>query len=394
MKIAGIVAEYNPFHTGHAHHIQATREYLGGDTAIVCVMSGNWVQRGEGAVSDKWTRAALALRGGADLVLELPTVWAASSAEQFAMGAVAMLGFGVWMPFLRQREGCLEELNTAADCLLSEEYRLALTQMLGTGGSFAALRQSAVRSCIGEGAACLSFPNNNLGVEYLKALKRLDSNMTPVTVPRRGAGHDTDKETEGFLSASALRRLILNGQWAQAGRYLPEGGAQLLREGGLACLTWCERGVLARLKTMSADDFARLPDSGEGLGSRLADAVRRGCSLEEIYTLTKTKRYAHSRVRRLVLWAFLGLTGADRPEHPPYLRVLGMNGRGRSVLRRMSKACPLPIITKPAHAKKLSGAALNLFVSETRCTDLYNLCRSDLSDASCGMEYVKSPVVL
>jgi len=145
---------------------------------------------------------------------------------------------------------------------------------------------------------------------------------------------------------------------------------------------------------MSSREFAYLPDSGEGLSNRLTRAVRQGRSLEEIYTLAKTKRYAHSRIRRLILWAFLGLTEADRPERPQYVRVLGMNERGRGVLRRMDKACSLPIITKPAHAKKLPEAAAVLFAAESRCTDLYNLCRSDLSEASCGMEYRENPVIL
>lgn len=396
MKIGGIVAEYNPFHTGHAYHIQATKACLGDEAVIICAMSGNWVQRGEGAISDKWTRTALALRGGVDLVLELPTVWAVSSAERFAMGATALLEATGVVDVLSfgSESGSLEELKSAADCLLTETYRQILMKKLETGTSFAVARQSAVRACIGAGAACLATPNNNLAVEYLKALRCVGSTMMPVTVPRRGAGHDADEAAEGFRSAGALRRLLLEGRWTQVERYLPEGGVQLLTESGLACLDWCERGLLARLKTLPPHYFECLPDSGEGLCNRLADAVRRGCSTEEICMLTKTKRYTLSRVRRLVLWAFLGLTEADRPEHPLYVRVLGMNERGRAVLRRMNKTCRLPVITKPAHAKKLDKAAAALFASEAGCTDLYNLCRRDLTNASCGMEYFRGPVIL
>ncbi|MPN14726.1 hypothetical protein SDC9_162053 [bioreactor metagenome] len=145
---------------------------------------------------------------------------------------------------------------------------------------------------------------------------------------------------------------------------------------------------------MTPQDFARLPDSGEGLSNRLAAAALRARSLEELYALTKTKRYAHSRVRRLALWAFLGLTREDIPVSPPYLRVLGMNERGRKILRRMDKESRVPILTKPAHARRLEGEARRLFELEARCTDLYNLCRKDLSLAVGGMEYTQSPVVL
>jgi len=396
MKIGGIVAEYNPFHSGHAYHVRATKERLGNDAGVLCAMSGNWVQRGEGAIADKWTRTVLALRGGVDLVLELPTVWAISSAECFAAGAAALLDATGVVDTLSfgSESGSLELLQAAADCMLTESFRRTLMDRLDTGMSFAAARQLAAQACIGSGADCLSSPNNNLAVEYLKALRQAHSPMAAMTVPRRGAGHDEPQAAEGFTSASALRKLLLAGCQSQVEHYLPEGGAQLLKESGLASLNRCERGVLARLKTMSPDDFARLPDSGEGLCNRFAHAVRRGCSLEEIYTAAKTKRYAHARVRRLALWAFLGLTAADRPDFPPYVRVLGMNERGRAILRRMDKTCKLPIITKPAHAKKLSDAAAALFAAEARCTDLYNLCRRDLSSAACGMEYVKSPIII
>jgi predicted nucleotidyltransferase len=363
MKIVGIVAEYNPFHTGHAYHIRATKALLGSDAAVLCAMSGNWVQRGEGAIADKWTRTELALRGGVDLVLELPTVWASSSAEGFAMGAAALLDATGVVDTLSfgSESGSLDKLQTAADCLLTEEYRQALAQLLETGMAFAAARQRAAISCIGAGAACLASPNNNLAVEYLKALRRLDSHMIPMTVPRQGAGHDADEAAEGFTSAGALRKMLLEGRWTQAEPYLPDGGAQLLKASGLACLDWCERGVLARLKTLSPSDFAQLPDSGEGLCNRLADAALRGCSLEEIYTLAKTKRYAHSRVRRLVLWAFLGLTAADRPERPLYVRVLGMNERGQTVNEEVSSYCAVAVtLITPTPCSAVSLQPVNL----------------------------------
>jgi predicted nucleotidyltransferase len=332
-------------------------ESAGENGAVVCVMSGNWVQRGEAAIADKWTRLLIALRGGADLVLELPTVWAASTAEKFALGAAAMLNCLGLVEVLSfgSESGDLEQLRAAADCLLSEQYGAVLGGYLKTGISFAAARQRAVRACTGPAADCLSHPNDILAVEYLKALRTLDSPIIPAAVPRRGAGHDAAGAEGGYRSASALRELMLKERWAEAEPFLPEGGGALLRTGGLADLRFCERGVLARIKAMDRSEFEALPDSGEGLSNRLADAARRAGSLEELYALAKTKRYALSRLRRMVLWAFLGLSEADRPECPPYVRVLGLNQKGRAVLRDMRKTCALPVITKPGGSENSPG---------------------------------------
>jgi predicted nucleotidyltransferase len=153
----------------------------------------------------------------------------------------------------------------------------------------------------------------------------------------------------------------------------------------MASLAFAQRAVLARLRTMAREDFAALPDSGEGLADRLWAAARQAATLDQLYDLTKTKRYAHARVRRMVLWAWLGLREADRPERPPYLRVLGANARGRAVLRALDT--DLPVITKPTH-----GKGIPLLELEARCTDLYALCRRD--PAPCGMEWRKSPRIL
>ncbi|NLF34563.1 MAG: nucleotidyltransferase family protein [Clostridiales bacterium] len=392
MHIVGIVAEYNPFHSGHAHHIAATRAAVGEDSAILCVMSGNWVQRGEAAIADKWTRAGQALRGGADLVVELPTLWAASSAEAFARGAVDLLAAaGARTLSFGSEAGRVGELAALAECLDGAAYRQALRQALDQGRSFAAARQQAAAACVGSGAELLAQANNSLGVEYLRALRRGGHSMDVVTVPRRGAGHHEAFARGGTRSASALRSLMRAGDWDEAQAYLPPGGAARLRAAGTYDLTRCERGVLARLKTMEEADFLTLPDCGPELAARLAGAARQGRSLEEVYALAKTRRYAHARIRRLVLWSFLGLRAADRPVRPPYVRVLGLNGRGRQMLRQMREACPLPVLTKAAHVKRQAPEARRLFTLESRCTDLYGLCGDTIIPG--GREYTAGPVV-
>lgn len=372
MNCVGIAAEYNPFHAGHRHHIQETRRLLG-DCAVIAVMSGNFVQRGDCAIQDKWRRTAAALEGGADLVLELPTVWAAASAEHFAFGAVSILKeAGADALSFGSESGDAETLKRAAECLDSDAFRAGLRRFLDEGMPFAACRQAVADALLGKaGAACLASPNDNLGVEYLKAANRLGYKPEVVAVPRVGAAHDGGGHPE-FPSASHLREKILAGELAAENP---------------ACLRYNERSVLARVRTMTADDFETLPDSGEGLAVRLFEAARRAVTLDELYDLAKTKRYAHARIRRMVLWAWLGLRESDRPERPPYLRVLGFNSRGREVLRRMKDRSAVPIITKPAH-----GKGLPLLELEARCTDLYGLCRRDA--VPCGAEWSTSPVII
>ena len=386
MTAVGIVAEYNPFHLGHAWHIAETRRLLGADRPAVCVMSGHWVQGADCAVADKWTRAALALAGGADLVLELPTPWAMASAEAFARGAVSILAATGVVDTLSfgSEQGSADELRQAAEALDAPGYPARLRGALDQGLSFPAARQQAA------GCPCLSAPNNNLGVEYLRALRHLNSSMAVVTVPRRGAEHNGSKTVDGFASATQIRRLLRAGRYGEAAPLVPAGTPERLGE--ISSLSHVERAVLARLRTMDASDWAALPDSGaaEGLPDRLVRAARQARSLEEFHSLAKTKRYTHARLRRLALSAFLGLT-TDRPALPPYVRVLGLNGRGQGLLREMKAACALPILTKPAQARALAGPARRLFEAEARYTDLYGLCFP--TPRPCGLEWTTSPIV-
>ena len=237
MATAGIVAEYNPFHRGHAWHIARTRRTLGADTAVICVMSGHWVQRGECALTDKWSRAALALSGGADLVLELPTPWAMASAESFARGAVGLLAATGVVDVLSfgSETGELAPLRAAAAALDGSDYPERLRAGLARGLSFPAARQAAV------GADCLASPNDNLGVEYLRALP---PGMEALTIPRRGAAHD-GPAAGGFASASELRALLRAGRAAEANPYLTAPWS-----GEAASMAHIDRAVLARLRTM------------------------------------------------------------------------------------------------------------------------------------------------
>ena len=387
MKIIGIVAEYNPFHTGHAWHIQETRRLFQEETAVVAVMSGNWVQRGECAIIDKWTRAEMALAGGADLVLELPTVWATASAEGFARGAIALLAATGVVDVLSFGSECGEipPLRALARCLNSPDFPQALRRALGPKKSFAQCRRQAVEALLGEDtAALLDLPNNNLGVEYLRFLP---PDMEAVTIPRRGAGHDSPAEGDGFPSASLLRQRLRAGEVTGVSPFQP-----LPWKGEAADMKHLERALIARLRSMTLAEAEAIPDSGDGLAARLLCAARQTASLEELYALTKTRTYAHARVRRLALYALLGLREADRPAAPPYIRVLGFNCRGRDVLREMNQRAALPFSVKPAHIPRFSPEAQALFALEERFTDLYSLCFPTPRPG--GLEWTTNPVVI
>ena len=401
MQTAGIIIEYNPLHTGHLYQLEETRRILGQDTAIIGVMSGDFVQRGDFAIVGRQARAKAAVESGVDLVLELPLPWAVGSAERFADGGVAALAAtGVVDRLVFGSEcGDAAALERVASVLLSEGFPALLKQELSTGVSFAAARQQAVeRMATSEDAALLAQPNNILGVEYCKSLLRRESAIRPLTIQRKGAGyHETEPEAE-LPSATMLRQLLRSGEREKAlTRMAPAMRAAFEEEARLGrapvLLEICERAILARLRSMSEADFAALDEGREGLYHRLYEASRTAAGLEEILESAKTKRYAYARLRRMVLWAWLGMTPKDFPEEIPYLRVLAANETGRELLGRMRKTAAVPVVTKPQHVRRLSREAQALFELEARAADLYALAYPDLSAAVGGRLWREGPMI-
>lgn len=398
MAVVGVIAEYNPFHRGHAWQLAEIRRRLGDGTAVISCMSGNFVQRGDFAVFSKHARAEAALRCGADLVLELPTPWSAAAAERFAFGGAAILaacGVATHLAFGCEC-GSMEPLRTAADCLDSPRYHEKLRQFMDQGVTFAAARQNAVRSLAGDAADCLSQPNNILAVEYLRALKRLNSTIIPYPLPRTGADHDSLSDS-AYPSASAIRQKIMGSDdWRAA---LPEAAAAVLlreMEAGRAPVHMdnCQRAVLARLRRMREEDFLPYDGGNEGLYRRFFAAVRKGGTPNDILAVAKTRRYPLARLRRMLLQSYLDVPQAGPDETPPYLRVLGANRRGRELLRQMRKTAVLPVISKPGHIRRLGENAQWLFDLEARCTDLYALAFPDLRQAVPDLEFTAAPVML
>ena len=395
MKTAGIICEYNPLHDGHVLHMRETREKLGEDCGIVCAMSGNFVQRGSFAVFEKHARAHAAVLCGADLVVELPTAVSLSSAQRYAEGAVRildMLGVCTHLSFGSEC-GDLDALAAAAGCLRSAEADGILKAWLEKGVSYAAARQKAADKLLGPGAEVLKTPNNILAVEYLSALISAGSSMTPLTVTRTGGEHD------GYagLSASAVRSLLLTGEYAWDN--VPAEAARIFEDEvasgrGPVSGELCEEAVLAVLLRMSKNDYVNLPDAGEGLGERLYRFVVTEPTTADVLMQAKTKRYAFSRLRRMMMCAYLGITAADIGAPPAYIKVLAMNGHGREILRGAAEKCPVPIITKPASALSMAESVTDAFVREAKMTDLYVLAFPDARQRAGGQEFRNSPIVV
>lgn len=389
MRIAGIIAEYNPFHRGHAYHIQKTREL--GATHIVCVMSGNFVERGEPAMFAKGARVKAALAGGADLIIELPLPWAMAPAQTFARGGVFLLNALSCVDFLSFGSECgdLALLTTCSKALSSEAFPPLLKEKLAAGLPFAKARAAAIKEAYPALAAPLFSPNDTLALEYLAALSALSSPIQPVCVRREGAGHDGTETAAGFASASFVRTRIREGDLDAAAAFLPPESFAVFQEeleAGRAPAGLCnlERAVLASLRAKTLKELTRLPDLSEGLENRLYDAVRKARSLEELYDLVKTKRYSHARIRRICLSGFLGLTGDLTREAPPYLRVLGASGRGYEVLKRAGKSARLPIVGRYGQVSSLDKRAQIVFNLESRATDLFGLATPRIQP--CGGE--------
>lgn len=397
MKIAGIVAEYNPFHNGHAYQITQTR--AAGATHIVAVMGGNYLQRGEAAQFEKHVRARAALCCGADLVLELPLPYAMATAEHFATGALTLLqGLGCIDLLSFGAESPLALLHPLADALLCDELPHLIRQHLAGGTTFARARQLALEVPLGkESAALLQSPNNILAVEYLKAAKCLAFTPELCAVARKGAAHDGACPDGTFASASHLRTLC-GKQGLQALRpFVPPAAYDTY------CAAWEQRlipadhtrteaGILAVLRRMSPEEFARLPDLSEGLEHRLYAAVRRSATVEELFAGVKSKRYPLARIRRLVFAAYLGLTAQDALTAPPYLRVLGFNQNGLEILTRAKKTALLPLSSSLARLEAENAACRRFALLESRATDLYALTLPQVQP--CGFEYTCPAVVL
>ena len=350
-NVLGIIAEYNPFHNGHLYHLIESKKITNSDFSIA-VMSGNFTQRGDISIVDKWSKAQMAIENGIDLVIELPTVYAISSAENFASGAIKILDSLGIVDFVAFGSECsdISILQQVTDVLANEppEYKTLLSHELDKGVSFPKARERALMMYLNDVrrfANVLSSSNNILGIEYLKALKRQKSIIQPITIKREGNNYNdnTIPTDSQFASATSLRKLCATHHSDILQSFMPEASYNILNnamENGNIVKDISEREIIYVLRKMSIEEIANLPDVSEGLEFAIKSAVNQCNTVSELLSIINTKRYTQTRLQRIFLYAILGITKKDMQLSKvtkPYVRILGFNDKGRELISEISK---------------------------------------------------------
>ena len=371
MKTAGIVCEYNPMHSGHVYHLEKTRQ--AGATHIVCALSSDFVQRGECAYLDKFTRADIAVHCGADLVVEIPVVWSMSAAESYALGAVSILdSLGCDFLSFGSETDDKKLLCDCAGLLDNEEANNLVRRFLSQGNSYPASVSKAAALLYGEKAAgVFSSPNSTLSLEYIRTLRKIGSDMEFLPVKRIGAAHDSEEADGKTASASYLRSLEnVESLKPFMPAYAYEKLTQKIAEGKAPCLLKNgEKTVLSFLRRLSLDEIKTVTGENSGLSERIFEAVKTSCSLEELFFKTKTKAFTLARIRRTVMRLFLGIPIETTKEIPPYIKVLAANARGLEILKNASDK--IPVVTRHSDIVKLDEKAGEIYEISRRAADQY-----------------------
>ena len=371
MQVCGVICEYNPFHCGHEKQLRLIRARLGTDTAVVCLMSGNFAQRGAPAVFDKRVRAQAAVLSGANLVLELPVTKALSSAEGFARGGVEILSRLSCVDTLAFgcESGDGDRIFAAAQAMCAPGYEAALREILDTGVSYPAARQRALER-LGADADVLRRPNDILAVEYCKAILQTGSHLAPLAILREGDYHAQNAEPEN-PSATSLRAHLAAGK--EIAPFVPAQALQAYQGARQYDLLSGERAMLAGLRCLTDEDWEKTAHGSEGLWSKAMKAAREKGSLEDIIAAVKSKRYPRTRIQRLLLCAFLGISQADLMRPVSYVRALAFDEVGKMLLRRMRQEGTLPVINAGQ-----TPQSPGLYDLEVRAGRLYPLfCRGE-----------------
>lgn len=395
MKITAIIAEYNPFHNGHAYHIRETCEVVG-ETYIICVMSGNFVQRGEPAIADKWARTRMALYSGADIVIELPFLYATQSAEGFALGAVEIvdalncvdhLSFG-------SESGNLPALQSNAQVLMDEppEFKKMIRHHLNEGESFPRAREHALYEILREDFEAVSSSNDILAVEYLKALLQFESLVEPVCIQRRGSNYRDEAIVQEYSSATALRKEIReNGITGKVLDNMPAESLSCMNGLPLTDLDEYFRLIQFKLRTMPVAEIADIYDVSEGLEHRIKSAAQGAENYWQLIMGIKSKRYTYTRIARVLLYCLFGVTKelieSANGDYPLYARVLGMRSHSKKLLSFLSKKSRIPLITKSAQLNQSPLMRYDLLA-----TDVYGLLNKEIAPS--GRDFTERLIVL
>lgn len=351
-NVLGIIAEYNPFHNGHLYHLNESKKQANADYSVALI-TGNFVQRGDVSIINKWAKAEMALQSGVDLVIELPTLYSISSAENFAYGSMKILNsLGVVNAVsFGTEQADVNTLDSIANVLLEEpkEYVSVLNHELSKGISFPKARENALLLYLNDirrYANVLSCPNNILGIEYLKALKKLKSNLIPIAIPRNKVGYNSLQTVDNFASATAIRQMLVTRNTKNLHRFVPESSYEILKNcisngqyvSGLAQF---EKEIMYILRKMTVSEIAEIPDVTEGLENLIKEAANSCNSVQEFINIVKSKRYTQTRIQRILVYALLNITKKDMmnlDKVTPYIRVLGFNSKGRDILSAINSS--------------------------------------------------------
>ena len=389
MNVLGIIAEYNPFHNGHKYHIEQSKKELGCDYTVA-VMSGNFVQRGEPAILNKWTRSKVALLNGVDLVIELPVIYSIASAEFFSNGAISTLNATNIITHLSfgSEEGSLYKLNKVADVLIAEpnEYSKLLKNNLSDGLSFAVARKTAIENYLDETVDCIDKSNNILAIEYLKSLKKLNSNILPHTIERIGARYNDTESVDNFSSATAIRNNIDNLDMLKSN--LPSSSYDELIN-NINSLIYANDFfpyIKLLIQRTSTKEMKLLPDVSEGLENRIIKVFEDAKSFEEAVDRISTRRYPATRIQRTLFHLLLDMKKDITARPPEYIRILGFNNKGRELINLLKEKSSLPVIHNPQDLKATS----KIMSYEVRATNIYNSISGDRINS----DYYNSPVIV
>ena len=412
-KVVGIIAEYNPFHNGHSYHIQNTKAQTGADF-VVAVMTGNFTQRGNTSVINKWEKAKMALNGDADLVIELPTIYSVSSAENFANGAVKILnelGIVDTISFGMEADD-VSTLNNIANVLVNEppEYKAILEHELGKGNSFPKARENALMMYLNDikrYANVVKGSNNILAIEYLKALKKQKSSIVPFGVKREKVYYNSTKIIDEYASATGIRNLLLHNQLEEVRKVMPSKSYSILlnnlRQGTyvLDIIAYNDE-IIYKLRSMTVKQIANLPDVSEGLEYLIKEVSNKTNNLIELINGIKSKRYTQTRIQRILLYALLGITKKDMEmskKITPYIRVLGCSEKGKILLSQInSKAKVITSLKKYEVSNKNKRFCIGKQKTLNRMleidkmeTDIYTIGYK--KDSKAGLDYTKGLIL-
>ena len=401
-RVLGIIAEYNPFHNGHLYHIAKSKQETGAEY-VIAVISGNFVQRGNTSIINKWKKARMALLNGVDLVIEIPTIYSISSAENFAEGAIKIfnsLSIVDTISFGMESDE-ISTLNNIANVLYNEpkEYTTILSHELKKGNSYPKARENALLMYLNDikrYANVMIGSNNILGIEYIKAMRRTKSTITPIGIKREKVLYNDKYIVDEFASATAIRKMLMTKQLNDISKVMPRNsylilGEELKNGHYVVDLSRFEKEIIYTLRKMSTADIAKLPDVSEGLENSIKNAADSCNTLEELINIVKTKRFTQTRIQRILLYALLGIDKKQMEiskRITPYARVLGFNNKGKELISEMMNINPkLNIVTS---VKKFIDAVANknlkeMLEKDILATNIYTL--GYYSDSYANLDY-------